>query len=616
MAMVTVCGYPCSGKTTRAQQLAAFLKCRLNDPATPARHRSASKVVLINDESLGVSKAAYDGQCTLALLHSLTQLIKVARRDRADTRAEKPARAALFSAVQRSLARNTIVVVDAMNYIKGSRYQMYCAAREIGVRTCTLFVATPPEKCREWNTQRAESSRYAEATLDNLISRFEEPNSAARWDAPLITLAFDDPALDSRPASDADAEGAVGGSEAVQRIWTAITEGEIKPPNVATQVRLKRQFVQLHARTASSVEFGEEEVTSSTRLVHVAQFSDPRLFPSFISLALCYIAACYWQTSRTATMTSSAPTTAPPTLPNPSLPSPRLPLELIDLIIDYCDEPIRWVGELSKERLKTLAALSRVSKWFKQRVQPLLFKRIVVEYPLNLANITPADTQLLETLRTNATLRAAVLAVEVHFIDRLAEFERKKYVKTMRTRWKSALQELINVHTVTFQGEGEFIGNRVNPALWKCVPPKTGTIDLIKLSIKPDELLEGYRSLKQSPSKPLLVVSNQYLAQFKQLFSASGVKHIAFVASSDPRSPYMQASKSPVFLVLFPFSTLLSSTRSRDTRPSPVAVVVPCNLGRSTLTSKPPSRVLLIQLLVRLLTLKPNNGTDKAECGR
>ncbi|BGO93823.1 kti12, chromatin associated [Rhodotorula toruloides] len=298
MAMITVCGYPCSGKTTRALQLVSFLEHRLNDTATPARHRSASKVVLINDESLGIAKAAYD---------------------------EKPARAALFSAVQRSLAKDTIVVVDAMNYIKGSRYQMYCAAREIGVRTCTLFVATPPDKCQEWNTQRADSSRYAEATLDNLISRFEEPNSAARWDAPLVTLAFDDPALDSRPESSADAERAMEGSEAAQRIWSAITEGEIKPPNIATQVvhtsstsyltlldsasssvissllslqslsplsgpttllvplssspppkidltlpsrqltlpmlqRLKRQFVQLHARTAGSVEFGEEEV--------------------------------------------------------------------------------------------------------------------------------------------------------------------------------------------------------------------------------------------------------------------------------------------------------------------------------------------------------------------
>lgn len=137
MALVTVCGYPCAGKTTRARQLVSVLESLLNDPATPARRRS---VVLINDESLGVSKAAYDGQC--ASWYSPAEWNRLTRLapgdDRADTRAEKPARAALFSAVQRSLARDTVVVVDAMNYIKGSRYQMYCAAREIGVRTCTV----------------------------------------------------------------------------------------------------------------------------------------------------------------------------------------------------------------------------------------------------------------------------------------------------------------------------------------------------------------------------------------------------------------------------------------------------------------------------------------------
>jgi protein KTI12 len=57
---------------------------------------------------------------------------------RIDSRAEKPARATLFSAVVRVLSKDNIVIVDAMNYIKGSRYQMYCAAREASVRTCTV----------------------------------------------------------------------------------------------------------------------------------------------------------------------------------------------------------------------------------------------------------------------------------------------------------------------------------------------------------------------------------------------------------------------------------------------------------------------------------------------
>lgn len=59
-------------------------------------------------------------------------------RPAADSRAEKPARATLFSAVNRAMGKETIVIADAMNYIKGSRYQMYCQAREVGVRTCTV----------------------------------------------------------------------------------------------------------------------------------------------------------------------------------------------------------------------------------------------------------------------------------------------------------------------------------------------------------------------------------------------------------------------------------------------------------------------------------------------
>ncbi|GAA5823836.1 hypothetical protein JCM11251_003315 [Rhodosporidiobolus azoricus] len=209
MAMITLAGYPCSGKSTRAQELVSHLERRLANPSTPPQF-ARLKPVVVNDESLGLAKSVYD-----------------------DARAEKPARASLFSAAQRNLGKDKIVIVDAMNYIKGSRYQMYCAAREAQVRTCTLFIATPPNQCKEWNEGRTGDARYAEATLDNLISRFEEPNSVARWDAPLITVASDDPPLTTRP--DPAEEGDFG-SEAAERIWAAITEGDIKPANAAVQV--------------------------------------------------------------------------------------------------------------------------------------------------------------------------------------------------------------------------------------------------------------------------------------------------------------------------------------------------------------------------------------------
>jgi tRNA uridine 5-carbamoylmethylation protein Kti12 len=55
-----------------------------------------------------------------------------------DSKSEKPARGALFTAMQRQMGQDTILIVDGLNYIKGFRYQMYCAAREHRLRVCTV----------------------------------------------------------------------------------------------------------------------------------------------------------------------------------------------------------------------------------------------------------------------------------------------------------------------------------------------------------------------------------------------------------------------------------------------------------------------------------------------
>ena len=57
---------------------------------------------------------------------------------RTDSLSEKPARGTLFSAMQRQMGRDIVLVMDSLNYIKGFRYQMYCAAREMKIRVCTV----------------------------------------------------------------------------------------------------------------------------------------------------------------------------------------------------------------------------------------------------------------------------------------------------------------------------------------------------------------------------------------------------------------------------------------------------------------------------------------------
>lgn len=56
----------------------------------------------------------------------------------ATARSEKDARAAFASAIKREIGRDTIVVADGMNYIKGFRYQMFCEAKAVGTTSCVV----------------------------------------------------------------------------------------------------------------------------------------------------------------------------------------------------------------------------------------------------------------------------------------------------------------------------------------------------------------------------------------------------------------------------------------------------------------------------------------------
>ncbi|KAG1769316.1 chromatin associated protein KTI12 [Suillus placidus] len=210
MALITISGYPSSGKSTRAAQIHDFLSSAASSPQL--------KVKVISDDDLAIDRASYD-----------------------DSLQEKTARATLFTAITRHIARDTILIVDGMNYIKGFRYQLYCKAREAGVRVATVYVIATPDQCRKWNDERADGKRYKPQTsvtfpspfphpipnletpdsLDALIQRFEEPSSMVRWDAPLFTIPWDDP------------------TPPLERISDAVTTGIVKPPNVGTQITPK-----------------------------------------------------------------------------------------------------------------------------------------------------------------------------------------------------------------------------------------------------------------------------------------------------------------------------------------------------------------------------------------
>lgn len=58
MACITVSGFPCSGKTTRALELMHYLEERL---ASPEYEGDPYKVVIVSDQVLNVPRSSYDG---------------------------------------------------------------------------------------------------------------------------------------------------------------------------------------------------------------------------------------------------------------------------------------------------------------------------------------------------------------------------------------------------------------------------------------------------------------------------------------------------------------------------------------------------------------------------
>ncbi|PWZ03166.1 chromatin associated protein KTI12 [Testicularia cyperi] len=233
MALVIVSGLASSGRTTRSLELKADLEQRISSTSAAtsgsSSARGINRVVIVSDADIHVPRTAYSSQ-----------------------RTEKPARASYLSAVTRALGRDTVVIADggAGLNIKGFRYQLWCAAREVGVRCLSILVHTHPDVCRSWNQQRRAGDQHAtheaaydDETLDSLLARFEEPNPMTRWDSPLFivptTLEAATPNSDPEiTANDVDKTRIRSEPIPLDEIWTAITTGSVsKAPEVVAPTR-------------------------------------------------------------------------------------------------------------------------------------------------------------------------------------------------------------------------------------------------------------------------------------------------------------------------------------------------------------------------------------------
>eukprot|EP00730_Choanoeca_flexa_P001390 TRINITY_DN10613_c0_g3_i3.p1 TRINITY_DN10613_c0_g3~~TRINITY_DN10613_c0_g3_i3.p1 ORF type:complete len:274 (+),score=46.32 TRINITY_DN10613_c0_g3_i3:86-907(+) len=153
MPLFMLCGFPCSGKTTRAQELAKALRAK------------EKNVVIISDESVNVDKAT-------AYL---------------DSNAEKMARGNLKSELDRQLKSDACVILDSLNYIKGFRYELYCVARSMKTPSCVIQPLVMDQQCIKWH-QQAGSPYGNDDIVQALMLRFEQPNDHNRWDKPLFAV--------------------------------------------------------------------------------------------------------------------------------------------------------------------------------------------------------------------------------------------------------------------------------------------------------------------------------------------------------------------------------------------------------------------------------------------
>jgi protein KTI12 len=183
MPLATLCGFPSSGKSRRAEEIRGYFE------------DAGIEVHVVSDESVGLEPA------------------KVYM----SSREEKMARGQLKAAVERVLTKDNLVVLDSLNYIKGFRYELFCAAKvfgevwgasvasgvcirgtrldspnlpqAMGTRSCVIYPATSETQALEWNKQ---TDHYTDELFRELVMRFEFPEPKNRWDKPLFVVEPDE----------------------------------------------------------------------------------------------------------------------------------------------------------------------------------------------------------------------------------------------------------------------------------------------------------------------------------------------------------------------------------------------------------------------------------------
>ncbi|XP_050301320.1 protein KTI12 homolog [Anthonomus grandis grandis] len=157
MPLIVMTGIPCSGKTTRSQELKKFFE-------------EQGKEVHIISEYDQIIKAGFEKNAFYA-----------------DANKEKHIRGLLKSEMLKLITANNVVIFDALNYIKGYRYELFCGTKSNRCTQCTVHTEINREQAWQFNENRENEEKYTREMFDALTMRYEDPHCNSRWDSPLFT---------------------------------------------------------------------------------------------------------------------------------------------------------------------------------------------------------------------------------------------------------------------------------------------------------------------------------------------------------------------------------------------------------------------------------------------
>ncbi|XP_040573391.1 protein KTI12 homolog isoform X2 [Lepeophtheirus salmonis] len=155
MPLIIITGIPSSGKTTTAHKLRDFFE-----------GEKGKKVMIVSE------------------LNDQTPQRNDIYKDSA---VEKTVRSAFKSEILRILNKEDIIIADGSNYIKGFRYELYCATKSYKTPQITVHCDVSPSDTKEFNASKeSEDSKYSEEIIDALVMRYEAPIYYNRWENPLF----------------------------------------------------------------------------------------------------------------------------------------------------------------------------------------------------------------------------------------------------------------------------------------------------------------------------------------------------------------------------------------------------------------------------------------------